>query len=157
MRLQRPNDKRWDEVGQALASARSMNREHHIPLLVEGKRDVGTLRAFGFSGPIEQFHRGKSNDEVIVSIVETYSNQIHGSAFFLYLLMDWDRTGGRIQNICRRNFESLDLKFDEELRRCLMKNLFSETTTVEGLIGSMDHLLPIIDTYDPIGNSCPDR
>ena len=134
-----------------------MNREHHIPLLVEGKRDVGTLRALGFSGPIEQFHRGKSNDEVIVSMVETYSNQIHGSVFFLYLLMDWDRTGGRIQNICRRNFESLDFKFDEELRRCLMKNLFSETTTVEGLMGSIDHLLPIIDTYDPIENSCPDR
>ena len=153
MRYSIPDEERWIIAGQKFAEARMLNREQGIPILVEGKRDIETLRALGFSGPIEQIHRGKPLDTVVVTMVESYSTQRSEIGFCLYLLMDWDRTGGRLQNLFRRNFESLDFKIDETLRTTLMKNLFSITTTVEGMIGFQEQLLHIIDDYDHVPHS----
>ncbi|MDA0715923.1 MAG: hypothetical protein O2866_00340 [archaeon] len=149
MRHSLPNEERLNLAGQTLAEARILNRIHGIPILVEGKRDVETLRALGFTGPLEQIHRGKPLDTVLITMVELYAKQQSDIGFCLYLLMDWDRTGGRLQHQFRRNFESLDFKFDESLRTTLMKYLFSITTTVEGLIGFQDQLLQSMDDYDP--------
>ena len=148
MRGQRFDDERWDEAGQALAEARRNNELHSIPILVEGKRDVETLRKLGFRGPIERIHRGQPLDVVIVRLVEEYGIPRNIVGFNLYLLMDWDRTGGRLQKICRTNFESLDFRFDENLRKTLMKYLFSITTTVEGMSGFLDLILEKIEQAD---------
>lgn len=64
------------------------------------------------------------------------------------LLMDWDRTGGRLQRTLRDKFQSLDVTVDESLRRRLMVALKPETKVVEGMIGLVDALLPLIDAID---------
>lgn len=148
MRNQRFDDERWDIAGQALAEARKNNHQHNIPILVEGKRDVETLRNLGFSGPIERIHRGQPLDAVIVALVEAYRIPRNELGFNLYLLMDWDRTGGRLQKLCRTNFESLDFRFDEQLRKTLMKYLFSITTTVEGMSGFLELILEKMELAD---------
>ena len=62
--------------------------------------------------------------------------------------MDWDRTGGRLQSTIRRNLESLDVRFDEDLRTTLMRCLKPETRVVEGLSGLVDALVPLVEMYD---------
>ena len=115
---------------------------------MEGKRDVDTLQKLGFRGPIERIHRGQPLDAVIVGLVEKYRKPRNELGFNLYLLMDWDRTGGRLQKVCRTNFESLDFRFDEQLRKTLMKYLFSITTTVEGMSGFLELILEKIEQAD---------
>ena len=66
----------------------------------------------------------------------------------MIVLMDWDRTGGRLQANIRRNLESLDVGFDEQLRSVLMRCLKPETRVVEGLSGLVDVLGPLVDMYD---------
>ena len=49
------------------------------------------------------------------------------------LLMDWDRTGMKLQSTLSTRFGALDLKVDEDLWRSLVKNMKSEGKTVESL------------------------
>ena len=51
----------------------------------------------------------------------------------IIVLMDWDRTGGRLQKSIRERLESLDVKIDEGLRTELMKTMKPEGRTVESL------------------------
>ena len=147
-------EERWHKAAQALASARQRNREAHAAVLVEGRRDRLALERLGFTGPIEVLNRGWPVDDVLVYVLEHYgrtSKTDHGPS--IVLLMDWDRTGGRLQAQCRRNLESLDVRFDESLRSMLTVCLKPETRVVEGLSGLIDVLLPLVDMYDEAGFS----
>ncbi len=147
-------EERWHKAAQALASARQRNREAHVAVLVEGRRDRLALERLGFTGPIEVLNRGWPVDDVLVYVLEHYgrtSTIDHGPS--IVLLMDWDRTGGRLQAQCRRNLESLDVRFDESLRSMLTVCLKPETRVVEGLSGLIDVLLPLVDMYDEAGFS----
>jgi 5S rRNA maturation endonuclease (ribonuclease M5) len=66
----------------------------------------------------------------------------------LILLMDWDRTGGRLQSDLRRRLQALDIQVDEELRRVLSKVLKPETRVVESLYSMVDELLEQIELFD---------
>lgn len=94
-------------------------------ILVEGKRDKAALRLLGFTGPIEQLNRGWNVDRVVVYIVEKYGSCI--------VLMDWDRTGGRLQKRLMDSMTSLDVKPSDELRRALSKAMKPDTMCVEDL------------------------
>jgi len=61
------------------------------------------------------------------------------------LLMDWDRTGGKLQANLRRRLESFDVMIDEELRKVLMRALKPETRVVESLGGLAEALMPHMD------------
>ena len=61
------------------------------------------------------------------------------------LLMDWDRTGGKLQSNLRRRLEPFDVMVDEELRKNLMKTLKPETRVVESLGGLAGALVPHMD------------
>jgi 5S rRNA maturation endonuclease (ribonuclease M5) len=116
---------------------------------VEGLRDRRTLVRLGFTGPIELLNRGWSVDDVLVYLVDTYGRRhVDDNGPTIIVLMDWDRTGGRLQTTCRRNLESLDVSFDESLHRTLLRCLKPETKTVEGISGLTDVLRPIIDQLD---------
>jgi len=144
-------EERWLKAAFSLAECRRRNRVQACAILVEGRRDREALERLGFTGPIEVLNRGWRVDDVLVYMVETYGrrNAMDGGTT-LVLLMDWDRTGGRLQSTCRRNLESLDVRFDESLRRTLMKCLKPETTVVEGLSGLAEVLAPLIDAYDDL-------
>ena len=132
---------RFGNAGQAIGEARRKNRLFNWPIIVEGPRDRRALVALGFVGPIEVLNRGWTIERVVAYWYETYGtrNEATGGSS-VCLLMDWDRTGGRLQTTFRRRLEAFDVKVDEEIRRVLMRCLKPETRTVEGLSGLIDVL-----------------
>ena len=142
-------EERWHQAAQALAHARQRNRVAKAAIFVEGRRDRLALERLGFSGPVEVLNRGWPVDDVLVHLVETYGRRREedgGPSVIVF--MDWDRTGGRLQENIRRNLESLDVRIDEQLRSTLTRCLKPETRVVEGLSGLADVLGPLIDMYD---------
>ena len=147
---------RFDAVGETLAIARKRNRPVKsdgagCPILVEGIRDRKVLRNLGYSGQIELVNRGWSQGRLCAWLYETYGtrNSVDGGSA-MYLLMDWDRTGGRLQRNLSRRLESFDILIDAQLRKRLSRFLTPETSTVEGLRGFITELKMRMQSYDPI-------
>ncbi|HIF45276.1 MAG TPA: hypothetical protein EYQ73_00550 [Candidatus Poseidoniales archaeon] len=138
---------RFNLVARALIEARASNLEGS-PVLVEGQKDVIALEALGFKGPIEILNRGWPVDRVAVWIVENYSVPT-------IVLMDWDRTGGRLQRKLADAFESLDYKILTDLRKSLSKAMRPETLCLEDLKAFADELLELIELIDPQANARP--
>ena len=132
---------RFTNAGQALGEARKRNRLYNWPVIVEGPRDKRALVALGFTGPIEVLNRGWPIERVVANLYETYGtrNEDAGGAS-VCLLMDWDRTGGRLQRKLANLMQSFDMMVDQETRTILQKNLKPETRVVESLYGMADRL-----------------
>ena len=137
---------RFTNAGQALGEARNRNRLYDWPIIVEGPRDKRALKSLGFTGPIEVLNRGWPIERFVAYVYETYGtrNVIVGDSS-ICILMDWDRTGGRLQAKLVRLFNSMDILVDIELRKTLQKNLKPETRVVESLYGMTDRLLSYIN------------
>ena len=117
-------EQRYALAYRALESGIEKNANGTV-ILVEGKRDEIALRGLGFKGPIEKLNRGWTIDRVVVFIAETYGECI--------VLMDWDRTGGRLQRRLMDSMIGLDIKPSDELRRALSKAMKPDTMCVEAL------------------------
>ncbi len=110
------------------------NGGFNCPVLVEGIKDVKTLREIGFSGTIETINRGWDRSRMIAYLYEKYgSNLALDGMPKIILLMDWDRTGESLQNSFKQRLESMDVRIDERLRLVLSKQLRSECRTVESI------------------------
>lgn len=168
---------RFEIAGRALGEARRRNREapapnpagdygdggsavageergvgaggSGCPILVEGRKDVVALRKLGFSGIIEKVNRGWNMPRLVAHLYEEYGtrNPIDGGAAII-LLMDWDRTGGRIQRDILNRLESLDVKLDVYTRKEIARCLKPEGRTVEGLAAHARELRVFIDERD---------
>ena len=132
---------RFSNAGQAIGEARRKNRLYNWPIIVEGPRDKRALLALGFTGPVEVLNRGWSIERVVAHLYETYGtrNESTGGSS-VCLLMDWDRTGGRLQRKLANLMQSFDMSVDQEIRTILQKNLKPETRVVESLYGMADRL-----------------
>ena len=118
-------EQRYALANRALEEGIEDNSEGKV-ILVEGKRDEIALRKLGFIGPIEKLNRGWTVDRVVVYIVEEYGSCI--------VLMDWDRTGGRLQKeIDGLNDKPRHKALRRELRRALSKAMKPDTMCVEDL------------------------
>lgn len=142
-------------TARALARARSRNRNpiqggSGCPIIVEGRRDLETLRALGFDGPIELVNRGWGQSRLIAHLYDQYGrrNPFDGGASVM-LMMDWDRTGVRLHESLRVRMRSLDMRVDDSTRRVLMRSMAMKGSTVEGLKTHVNELIPLIDTVDP--------
>ena len=115
------------------------------PVVVEGINDVKTLRELGFTGQIEKVNRGWTMPKLVSYLYERYGvrNEVDGGGSVI-LLMDWDRTGGRLQKLLRNRLESLDAKVDEDLRMTLMRSMKPEGRTVESIRPHIDGLIQLI-------------
>ncbi len=115
------------------------------PILIEGLKDVKALRALGFIGPIEKMNRGWDRSRLVAFLHDEYGtrNIIDGGPPII-LLMDWDRTGGRLQTALRNRLQALDVPIDETLRNVLMKAMKPEGRTVESLAPFASSLIPLI-------------
>ena len=138
-------------TARALARARSRNRNpiqggSGCPIIVEGRRDLETLRALGFDGPIELVNRGWGQSRLIAHLYDQYGrrNPFDGGASVM-LMMDWDRTGGRIQSSIRERLMAMDCPVDENLRDVLMRAMKPEGRTVESLLAHAPSLNPLIE------------
>ena len=142
---------RFTNAGQTLGEARRRNRLHNWPIIVEGPRDKRALKSLDFVGPIEVLNRGWNLERVVAHLYETYgarNNSVGGSS--VCLLMDWDRTGGRLQRKLARLLEGFDMLVDQAVRVVLQKNLKPETRVLESLHGLADRLRQFIDQEDPL-------
>jgi|TARA_B100001758_G_scaffold63599_2_gene52973 5S rRNA maturation endonuclease (ribonuclease M5) len=135
--------KRFEIAAVVLADARKENRDGKV-VLVEGKRDVRALKNLGFTGEIVQLNRGWPVDKVVVWMFEKYQMPP-------IVLMDWDRTGGRLQKSIQSKFQSLDVLIPDEPRRTLSKAIRPDTLCVEALNSLADYLLPLMQISDPEG------
>jgi len=117
-------EKRYDLAYRALEEAIEENETGSV-VLVEGRRDEIALRALGFTGPIEKLNRGWPVEKIIAYIDEKYESCI--------LLMDWDRTGGRLQKKIVESMIGLEINVSDELRKILSKAMKPDTRCVEDL------------------------
>ena len=119
------------------------------PVLVEGINDVKALRELGFTGNIEKVNRGWDMPQLVTYLYEKYGtrNEVDGGGSIM-LLMDWDRTGGRLQKLLRERLESLDVKVDEDLRTELMKSMKPEGRTVESLRPHIETLVGLLSCHN---------
>jgi len=136
---------RFQSAGKALGEARYRNREEGFAIVVEGPRDKAALLQLGFVGPIEVVNRGWGMDRLAAYLYETYGTRTDDRRSTMTLLMDWDRTGGKLQSNLRRRLESFDVMIDETLRKVLMRALKPETRVVESLGGLAGALVPYMD------------
>ena len=140
---------------RALAKARFRNR-HPVyggsgcPVIVEGRRDMETLRSLGFEGPIELVNRGWGQGRLIAHLHDSYGRQnpVDGGPV-LMLMMDWDRTGIRLHENLLHRMRSLDMRIDVSTRKTLMRTVALKAPTIEGLKSLVDDLLPLINLEDP--------
>jgi 5S rRNA maturation endonuclease (ribonuclease M5) len=93
-----------------------------IPILVEGDKDVQALRKLGIKGRIIIINTGKSLSDFCDSLVKDYKNII--------ILTDWDRKGGHLCQILRRNLNGR-INCNTSYREYFARN--SMIRTVEGL------------------------
>ena len=150
--LNGPSDQaqRFETAAAAIARCQVRNRMPEdggagCPILIEGLKDVKALRALGFIGPIEKMNRGWDRSRLVAFLHDEYGtrNIVDGGPPII-LLMDWDRTGGRLQTALRNRLQALAVPIDETLRNVLMKAMKPEGRTVESLAPFASSLMPLI-------------
>ena len=117
-------EKRYDLALRALEASIEENNAGSV-ILIEGKRDETALRILGFEGPIEKLNRGWSVEKVVAYLNSNYESCI--------ILMDWDRTGGRLQKKIIDLMTGMEIKISDELRKVLSKAMKPDTRCVEEL------------------------
>ena len=144
---------RFDRAARAIANCQRRNRKPSdggagCPILVEGLKDEAALRALGFEGPVERMNRGWDRSRLVAYLYEKYGtrNTVDGGPP-LILLMDWDRTGGRLQTALRDRLQALDVPIDEDLRMIILKAMKPEGRTVESIAPYEPSLIPLIRAY----------
>jgi len=151
-------DVRFESAGRALALARERNRDveqggSSCPVLIEGIKDVKALRKLGFTGVIEQLNRGWDRSRLVAYLFEKYGcNNPNDGGPAIILLMDWDRTGGRIQNDMSIRLRAMDVSLDEETRIELVRAMKPEGKTIESLAPFANELREKMSYHGPDGS-----
>ena len=151
-RVEGPADRvvRFEKASRAIAEALVRNRTvdqggSGIPVVVEGNRDEETLRELGFTGPIEKVNRGWDRPRMVAYLHSKYCTvRTSDGGPPVILLMDWDRTGGRIQTALRDRLMAMDSPVDENLRNTLLRAMKPEGRTVESLLPHVPSLRPLV-------------
>lgn len=141
-------EERFDLAARALSDLRHRQRTDPIPVLVEGRRDRRTLASLGIVDRVIVLNRGWPIERVLASIAQERTRFQGLAPGPVELLMDWDRTGGRLQQRLRSGLESLDVAVLETTREILIRSLTPETRTIEGLIGWIEVLSPKMTIED---------
>jgi len=137
--------KKWlIKIASAFEISKEKNREG-LPILVEGKRDKDFLLELGFSGTIEVLNRGWSLEKLAIYLLEKNQVISENKKPILSILMDWDRTGEKLQKKLVQIFSSMDEIIDETLRNELIRTLNGRTKTVEGIRFILNELQELMD------------
>jgi 2,5-diamino-6-(ribosylamino)-4(3H)-pyrimidinone 5'-phosphate reductase len=104
------------------------------PIVVEGKKDVETLRAFGVEGTVISVKTGgKSFLDVISEIEQTGAEEV-------VLFLDFDRRGKEGTKLLKQNLERAKIKPNVKFWRALSALLGKEIQCVESLTAYMETL-----------------
>jgi 5S rRNA maturation endonuclease (ribonuclease M5) len=113
-------EKSLEELEKALQELREDNKT--IPILVEGEKDIEALRKLDVNGKIIRFNVGMSISNFCDMIAQKYKSII--------LLTDWDRKGGYLCTMIKKNLESR-VTCNTKYRKIFAKR--SMIRTIEGL------------------------
>ena len=103
-------------------------------ILVEGRKDVETLRNLGVQGPILTVKTGgKSFLDVISELEEQKLTKV-------VLLLDFDRRGKQGTNRLRRNLERTGIRVDLAVWLALLGSVGKDVQCVEGLTAYLKRL-----------------
>jgi len=96
-------------------------------IVVEGERDVRSLRRLGIAGRIVTVHRGRT--------LSGTAHDLVGRAQRVIVLTDWDPEGGHLARRLKEFLESDRAALDLDYRRRLARIVHGELVHVEGLHG----------------------
>jgi 2,5-diamino-6-(ribosylamino)-4(3H)-pyrimidinone 5'-phosphate reductase len=104
------------------------------PVVVEGKKDLETLRALGVQGRIVTAKTGgKSRLDLISEIEKIGKSEV-------ILLLDFDRRGKEWTAVLRMNLEKARIKVNVEFRKELLRSAGRELKDIEGLVAYLETL-----------------
>ena len=125
-------EKSLEELEKALQELREDNKT--IPILVEGEKDREALRKLDVTGKIIRFNVGMSISNFCDMIAQKYKSII--------LLTDWDRKGGYLCTMIKKNLESR-VTCITKYRKIFAKR--SMIRTIEGLPAWINTLKKKVD------------
>ena len=103
-------------------------------ILVEGKKDIETLRVLGVQGPVVTVKTGgKSFLDIITELEEKKTRKV-------ILLLDFDRRGKQGTNRLRHNLERAGIKVDLGFWLELLRSVGKDAQCVEGLSAYLENL-----------------
>lgn len=123
------HDERLETIAETLDELKELNRA--LPVIVEGEKDVQTLRALGLGGEIIKLHKGQSLAVFCETIAREHDKVI--------IMTDWDAQGGELCRMLREILKANDVRYDTELRAKLAMCCKKEIKDVEGLCKYMRH------------------
>ena len=98
-----------------------------IPIIVEGKKDLETLRTLGVQGQIVTAKTGGKSRLDLISEIEKIGNRE------VILLLDFDRRGKEWTAILRQNLEKARIRANVTFRKELSRLSRKELKDIEGL------------------------
>jgi len=107
-------------------------REPGVAIIVEGDRDVSSLKALGVPPPIIKLNQGVS----LLNLCEELAREYEA----FVVLTDWDRTGGQLASHLERHFRSTGAPVDMDIRRRLKMTLPYQIHDIESLDGHVERL-----------------
>jgi 5S rRNA maturation endonuclease (ribonuclease M5) len=119
--------KSFDELEKALSEL--IEESKKIPIVVEGEKDIVSLRKLGVAGEIITMNSGLSIIDFCDHIADKYEEII--------LLTDWDHKGGFLGHTIERNLKGR-VKCNMYYREVFAKN--STIKTVEGLASYISNM-----------------
>jgi len=122
-----------EEIVELLARLREESAKG-TPILVEGKKDVETLRSLEVEGPIISIKTGgRSFVEAILDIERTNAKKV-------ILLLDFDRRGQQATMHLKQNLERAKITPNAEFWRSLKGLLGKEIQCIESLVPYLESL-----------------
>ncbi|HET6403991.1 MAG TPA: toprim domain-containing protein [Candidatus Thermoplasmatota archaeon] len=119
------DEERFDRLLDVLLELREANEE--TPIVVEGARDVASLRLLGLAGHIIPLHSGEPLFQVAESIAAQADEVI--------LLTDWDAKGQTLFDSLRTALAANGVKSDGKFRDDLRHHIRPTLKDVESLAG----------------------
>ena len=125
--------KEKEEKISEILSALAQESAKGTIILVEGKKDVETLRALGVEGPIVTVKTGGKSFLDVISEIEAKTSKV-------ILFLDFDRRGKQGTNRLRHGLERAGIKVDLEFWLGLLKSVGKDVQCVEGLNAYLGNL-----------------
>ncbi len=111
------------------------------PVLVEGRKDVASLRALGLEGEILVINTGKT--------LFVRSEEIAREFKKVIILTDWDRRGGQLARKMKEDLEANECCVDLQFRRDIARLSKKEIACVEEMASYIGRLVETVQK-DPL-------
>jgi 5S rRNA maturation endonuclease (ribonuclease M5) len=119
------DEERLERLLEVIAELAESNRE--TPILVEGRRDIESLRRLGCMGEIHALHAGKT--------LHDRAEFLAGSATEVILLTDWDRKGEELYEAMRVRLAANGVRAEGSFRDKIRLWMRPPVKDIESLAG----------------------